>query len=87
MEMTMKGTARAILPRSFASEALPRSLGRALRRYWLGYMNWRLQRLTIDLLSRMSDRELEDMGLTRWHIELAARGQIDLHPLPSARLS
>ena len=86
METTMKGTRRAILPRSLASETASRRLGRALRRCWLSYMDWRLQRLTIDLMSRMSDRQLEDMGLTRSHIELAARGHIDLHALPPARL-
>ena len=82
----MKGTPRAILPRSLASELAPRRLGRALRRCWLSYMDWRLQRLTIGLMSRMSDRQLEDMGLTRSQIEPADRGQIGPHPRLPGRL-
>jgi uncharacterized protein YjiS (DUF1127 family) len=49
-------------------------------------MDWRLQRLTIGLMSRMSDRQLEDMGLTRSQIEPADRGQIGAHPRLPGRL-
>lgn len=43
-------------------------------------MEWRLQRLAARLLHRMSDRELEDLGLTRSEAALAAR-TVAGHPL------
>ena len=69
----------AILPRSVGG-ASPEGLSRALRRWWLAYMEWRLQRLAARLLHRMSDRELEDLGLTRSEAALAAR-TVAGHPL------
>jgi uncharacterized protein YjiS (DUF1127 family) len=78
---------RAIVPRSFTSGALPGRLGGALRRWWLAYMEWRLTRLAANLLRRMSDRQLRDLGLTRPQIELAARGRDGQHPLLHGRFS
>jgi uncharacterized protein YjiS (DUF1127 family) len=86
METIMTIPARAILPRSFTSGALPGGLGRVLRRWWLAYMEWRLQRLAAKLLHRMSDRQLRDLGLTRSQIELAA-DQTCPHPLLHGRFS
>jgi uncharacterized protein YjiS (DUF1127 family) len=77
----------AISPRSSAGGALPRRIGRVLQRWWLAYMEWRLMRLTIDLMSRMSDRQLKDLGITRSQIESVARGQRHLHPVLYGRVS
>jgi uncharacterized protein YjiS (DUF1127 family) len=87
METIMTIPRRATLPRSFTGGALPGELGRALRRWWLAYMEWRLQRLAASLLYRMSDRQLRDLGLTRSRIELAARSQAGQHPLLHGRFS
>lgn len=71
----MSGFSKALPARDFApSSPLPRKVGSALKRWWLAYMDWRLQQLTIERLRCMSDRELKDIGLTRSHIELAVRG-------------
>ena len=83
----MRDFQRAILPRRSAGEALPRRFGGALQRLWLAYMDWRLQRLTVRLLGRMSDRQLKDLGLCRSQIELAARGDPGHHPIFHGRLS
>lgn len=82
----MRDFPRAILPRSSAGETLPRRLGGTLQRLWLAYMDWRLRRLAVSLLSRMSDRQLKDMGLCPSQIELAARGQAGQHPILNGRL-
>jgi uncharacterized protein YjiS (DUF1127 family) len=87
METTMRRTPRATLPRNSAHDALPRRIGVALQRWWLAYMEWRLQRLAANLLHRMSDRQLKDLGLTRSQIELAARGRAGQRPILHARLS
>jgi uncharacterized protein YjiS (DUF1127 family) len=52
-------------------------LGRAVRRSWLAYIDWRLRRMAIGRLSRMSDRQLKDIGLSRSQIDRAARGEPD----------
>jgi uncharacterized protein YjiS (DUF1127 family) len=76
-----------MLPRSLTGGAWPGGLGRALRRWWLAYMEWRLQRLAVTLLHRMSDRQLRDLGLSRSQIEPAARGQAGGHPILHGRFS
>jgi hypothetical protein len=52
----MRSFPRAVTARSPAGDPLPRRIGSALRRWWLVYIGWRLQRLTIHRLSRLSDR-------------------------------
>ena len=71
----MSGYSKALPARDFAPSSLPGKVASALKRWWLAYMDWRLQKLTIDRLRCMSDRELKDIGLTRSHIELAVRGE------------
>jgi uncharacterized protein YjiS (DUF1127 family) len=57
------------------------AIGRTLTRWWIAYMNWRLQRLAINRLGCMSDRELKDIGVSRSQIELAVKGQLVRHPI------
>ena len=83
----MRDFPRATLPRRSAGEALPRSFGGTLHRLWLAYMDWRLQRLAVSLLSRMSDRQLKDMGLTRGQIEFAVRDQPGQQAILNGRFS
>jgi uncharacterized protein YjiS (DUF1127 family) len=43
--------------------------------------------MAIARLSRMSDRQLKDIGLTRSQIDRAARGEPGQHPLLQVRIS
>ena len=43
-------------------------------RYWKYLRTWRLHRETIKELNRLSDRELNDMGLSRGNIYSVAYG-------------
>jgi uncharacterized protein YjiS (DUF1127 family) len=49
--------------------------GRALRRWWIAYINWRLQHSAIARLKSLSDRELNDVGLSRVQIQFAVMGE------------
>jgi uncharacterized protein YjiS (DUF1127 family) len=39
-----------------------------LQRWWVAYINWRLEQAAIARLCSMSDRELRDIGVTRCEI-------------------
>jgi uncharacterized protein YjiS (DUF1127 family) len=41
---------------------------------WVAYLTWQLERATIAHLSKLSDRELRDVGLNRSEIPAAVRG-------------
>jgi uncharacterized protein YjiS (DUF1127 family) len=43
-------------------------------RLWLAYLTWQLERAAIAHLSRLSARELKDIGLHRSQIPAAVRG-------------
>ena len=49
--------------------------GRVLRRWWMAYIKWRLERLAISKVKAMSDRELKDIGICRVQMEFAVRGE------------
>ena len=46
----------------------------SVKRAWVAYISWRIERAAIDQLSAMSDRQLKDIGLVRSEIVAAARG-------------
>jgi uncharacterized protein YjiS (DUF1127 family) len=48
--------------------------------WWISYLTRRIERAVIIQLHGMSDRELQDIGLTRSQIEWAVRGELDYHP-------
>jgi uncharacterized protein YjiS (DUF1127 family) len=50
------------LPRRSPAGAVVRAAGRAMKRWWLAYMTWRIERLAIARLSAMSDRQLKDIA-------------------------
>ena len=50
---------------------------RSLKQAWDGYHAWRIREATIACLESLSDRELEDIGLTRAQINCAVRGAIN----------
>ena len=58
-----------------------RSRGRGLiasvETWWMSYLTRRIERAAIIQLHGMSERELQDIGLTRSQIERAVRGELD----------
>ena len=56
-----------------------RSRGRTpvatLKTWWMAYLTRRIERVAMLQLEAMSDRQLEDIGLTRSQIEWAVRGE------------
>jgi uncharacterized protein YjiS (DUF1127 family) len=46
-----------------------------LKAWWMAYLTRRIERVAILQLEAMSDRQLEDIGLTRSHIQSAMRGE------------
>ena len=81
----MRSQSRAALPRDFAGDAISTRIGGALKRWWLAYLDWRLRRLTIELLRGMSDRELKDIGLCRSQIEFEVERSAQPHPMLDSR--
>jgi uncharacterized protein YjiS (DUF1127 family) len=85
VEMSMTIFSNAISPGNSAAGALSRSIGAAFKRWWLAYMEWRLHRLTINLLRNMSDRQLKDIGLCRAEIEFVVARRAPRHPMLGRR--
>jgi uncharacterized protein YjiS (DUF1127 family) len=46
-----------------------------VKTWWMAYLTRRIERVAIVQLEAMSDRELEDIGLTRSQIERAVKGE------------
>ena len=51
-----------------------------MKAWWMAYLIRRNERAAINQLHAMSDRELQDIGLTRSQIEGAVRGELDRLP-------
>jgi len=77
----MSTISSAIPPRDSVGDRLPRTMGAALKGWWMAYVNWRLEQLAISRLHSMSDRELKDMGVSRAQIESAVRGEAAPSPM------
>jgi uncharacterized protein YjiS (DUF1127 family) len=75
MEMIMSMTfgTTAATP-DLASPSWTSAVLATLKRAWVAYMTWRIERAAVDQLAAMSDRQLKDIGLTRSEIVAAARG-------------
>jgi uncharacterized protein YjiS (DUF1127 family) len=72
--MVMSTTFRT--PAAEGGRACSRSaLIATMKTWWMAYLTRRIQRVAIVQLEAMSDRELEDIGLTRSQIEWAVRGE------------
>ena len=48
--------------------------------WWMSYLTRRIERAAMIQLHGLSDRELQDIGLTRSQIEPAVRGELDHQP-------
>ena len=51
-------------------------LAAALKRWWIAFITWRLERAAINQLSSLSDRQLKDIGLDRSEIMGAVRNWV-----------
>jgi uncharacterized protein YjiS (DUF1127 family) len=51
-------------------------LAAALKRWWVAYITWLLERAAINQLSSLSDRQLKDIGLDRSEITGAVKGRV-----------
>lgn len=59
----------------------PRSwMATTLKRWWVAYITWRIEEAAIAQLWAMSDRELEDIGLTGSAIAGAVRSEVARDP-------
>ena len=81
MEMIMSLISDSVAQREPLAGTILRGVGRALRNWWIAYVNWRLHQLAVTRLQSMSDRELKDMGVTRASIEVAVKRGTDRHPM------
>jgi uncharacterized protein YjiS (DUF1127 family) len=64
--MIMSVTLAALVaPEARAAWSPTCGLAVALRCWWAAYINWRIEHTAIAQLCAMSDRKLEDIGLTR----------------------
>ena len=70
-----------------SADAILRALTRTLKRSCVAYITWRMENIAIAQLRAMSDRELEDIGLTRSDIARTVMGaeRSRTHPLLSPR--
>ena len=59
--------------RDSVAGSLLRRAGSALTRWWLSYVEWRLEQISISQLKSMSDHELRDIGVSRSEIEFVVR--------------
>jgi len=67
---TMTGTA---MYRGNASRFFQTLTG-ALKVWWVAYITWRMENIAITQLQAMSDRELQDIGLTRSDVSSSVMG-------------
>jgi uncharacterized protein YjiS (DUF1127 family) len=73
MEMIMSTVSSTTTYRGNACRILQR-LANTLKRWCAAYIAWRMENIAIAQLRAMSDRELEDIGLTRRDIVRAVTG-------------
>lgn len=77
----MSELSKAVWLRALAAESAPWRIGKVLTRWYLAYMDWRIQSLAVNRLRNMSDRELKDIGLLRSQIEFEVRRGAARHPV------
>ena len=70
----MSIVSNSMMPREAQVGTFFRAAGKAVRNWWVAYINWRLEQFAIGRLRSMSDRELRDIGIPRSAIEAAVRG-------------
>ena len=64
-------------PQDLAEHSWVRDLGATLNRWCVAYLTWRIERAAIIQLGSMSDRQLQDIGISRSQIASAVRGEVE----------
>jgi uncharacterized protein YjiS (DUF1127 family) len=89
MEMIMSMISSTTTYRANA-RGIFQALANTLKRWCVAYVTWRMENIAIAQLRAMSDRELEDIGLTRSDIARAVTGArtqpLSLNPRPESTL-
>jgi uncharacterized protein YjiS (DUF1127 family) len=76
MEMIVNTICNApVAAQRTARESWPSVVAATMKRRWMAYTTWRIQRAAIARLWSMCDCELKHIGLTRSNITDAAKGQ------------
>jgi uncharacterized protein YjiS (DUF1127 family) len=75
MEMIMSTISTATERQYSASGSIIGRIAAASKRLWVAYITWRIEQAAMTHLRSMSDRELEDLGLSRSQIEGAVAGE------------
>jgi uncharacterized protein YjiS (DUF1127 family) len=80
MEKVMSTTFGTPTTREDRRQARSGGLVAVMKKWWSVYLTRRIERTAIIQLHAMSDRELQDIGLTRSRIERAVSGERDHRP-------
>jgi uncharacterized protein YjiS (DUF1127 family) len=72
-EMTMSTISSLSPPHDASAGGMARAVGYALRRWWLAYTAWRIERWAERCLHALSDRQLKDIGIVRSEIAYIVR--------------
>jgi uncharacterized protein YjiS (DUF1127 family) len=78
VEKIMSTISKTISGGITAANGLPAKAWTVLRRWRQSYITWHTQRVAIRRLTSLSDRELQDIGLSRSQIAVAVAGLVDL---------
>jgi uncharacterized protein YjiS (DUF1127 family) len=73
--MIMSTTTSTTTPHVYIGNSVLLPALATLKRWWLAYMTWRIERAAIATLASMSDRDLNDLGIGRCGIPGAVKGQ------------
>jgi uncharacterized protein YjiS (DUF1127 family) len=75
MEMIMSEISNATALQNTGAGSILGRLAAAPKRLCIAFITWRVQRMAVNHLRSMGDRELQDIGLSRSQIEGAVTGE------------
>jgi uncharacterized protein YjiS (DUF1127 family) len=78
VEKVMSTISKTVSGGGTAANGLPANAWTALERWRQSYIAWHTRRVAIRHLTSLSDRELQDIGLSRSQIAAAVGGLVDL---------
>jgi uncharacterized protein YjiS (DUF1127 family) len=71
-----------VAARAAADPSAAQGLTATLRRWWVAYVTWRIERLAVSRLATLSDRELGDIAIVRSQIEFAMTSRLSRRRMP-----
>lgn len=75
METIVSTICTAPAPQCMPGRSWTQRLQATLKRWWVAYITWRIERAALAQLWSLSDRYLKDIGLTRSEILRAVKGE------------